>query len=547
MARLHKLLPCASVAIVALLFTNSRLTGQSPAPFDGSGRSFSIYTAGARLPAELVRMDSMLSVGDLDIQSAQDDTMLPGRVHERLKQMHRGVPVFGGQLVRQMDGRSIISLSGRLYDNISIDVTPQISAGEAVDAALQHSGAGANLHGEATLGVLPVVGESYKLVYRMEIRSDWDVRDVAVDARSGEIVASRSLIEPVSSTGQGTGVLGDLKKMSVEATAGASTFRAQDTPRPAPAFTLDFRGSVSRLNSFLAIGALFNSDVATTGSDNVWKDAPIVDAHVYQGWVYDYYFKRYGRHGIDDHNLEIDGIVHPLDRSQATRQPPDIVGQFINNAFFCCDGLMLYGDGDGRTFTYFAGALDVVGHEMSHGVTQYSADLIYQDESGALNEAFSDIMGASIEYFYQPQGSGPNKSDWLIGEDITLTSPGYIRSLNNPNAVGDPDHYSLRKFLGTDTDNGGVHFNMTIATHAFYLAVAGGRNRVSGITVTGVGLNNIDRMEKIFYRGWVFLLGPNAKFADARAATLQAATDLYGASSNERAQVLAAWTAVGVN
>jgi thermolysin len=316
--------------------------------------------------------------------------------------------------------------------------------------------------------------------------------------------------------------------------------------RPASAFTLDFRGSVSRLNSFLANGFLFNSDIATD-SDNVWTDTPTVDAHVYQGWVYDYYFKRHGRRGLDDHNLEIDGIVHPIDRSQAGRQPSDIVGTFINNAFFCCDGLMVYGDGDGRNFTYMAGALDVVGHEMSHGVTQYSSNLTYQDESGALNEAFSDIMGASIEFFFQPAGSGPNKADWLIAEDVTLSFPGYIRSLNNPIAVGHPDHYSLRRFLGTSTDNGGVHFNMTIATHAFYLAVAGGRNRVSGISVTGVGINNIERMEKIFYRGWVFLMTANSKFTDARAATLQAASDLYGAGSNERAQVQAAWDAVGVN
>jgi thermolysin len=332
--------------------------------------------------------------------------------------------------------------------------------------------------------------------------------------------------------------------MSVNSTT--STFQAIDGLRPASAFTLDFRGAVSRLNNFLASGLLFNSDIATD-SDNVWTDTPTVDAHNYQGWVYDYYFKRHGRHGLDDHNLEIDGIVHPLDRSQANRQPTDIVNTFINNAFFCCDGLMLYGDGDGRNYTYFAGALDVVGHEMSHGVTQYSANLTYQDEPGALNEAFSDIMGASIEYFYQPRGVGPNKADWLIAEDITLSFPGYIRSLNNPNAIGDPDHYSLRRFIGTDTDNGGVHFNMTIATNAFYLAVEGGRNRVSGITVTGVGLSNIERMEKIFYRGWVFLMTANSRFTDARQATLQAASDLYGSGSNERAQVAAAWNAVGVN
>jgi len=531
----------AAACAAVLLLSISPLTGQSQPPAE-RGRSFAIHSSGAALPAELGRMDVMLSDGGLDIASSQADTMISGRVHERLKQIYRGLPVFGSQVVRQVDGRAIMSLSGRLYDNITIDVTPRISAEAAADTAVANAGDGANVRREPVLGILPVEGESYKLAYRVQVRSPWDVREIGVDALTGAVVYSRSLIEHVSVVGQGTGVLGDNKKMSVNSTT--SSFEAVDRLRPATAFTMDFRGNITRLNRFLADGLLFNSDIATD-SDNVWTDTATVDAHVYQGLVYDYYFKRHGRHGMDDHNLEVDGIAHPLDRSQASRQTPEIVDTFINNAFFCCDGLVMYGDGDGKNYTYFAGALDVVAHEMSHGVTQYSSDLIYQDESGALNEAFSDIMGASIEFFYDGKMSKP--ADWLIAEDITLSPPGYIRSLNNPSAIGDPDHYSLRKFLGTTSDDGGVHYNMTIATHAFYLAVAGGRNRISGITVTGVGLSNIERMEKIFYRAWVFLLTPNARFTDARAATLQAASDLYGAGSNERAQVLAAWNAVGVN
>ena len=249
--------------------------------------------------------------------------------------------------------------------------------------------------------------------------------------------------------------------------------------------------------------------------------------------------------------VDYGSVVKIYSSSQIEEQrrysPPDVVNIYINNAFFCCDGVMLYGDGDGRTYTYLAGGLDVVAHEMSHGVTEFSSNLVYQDESGALNEAFSDIMGAATEFFYQPVGTGQEKADWLIGEDVVIRFPGYLRSLSNPNAVFDPDHYSLLRFIGTDVDNGGVHYNMTIVTHAFYLAVAGGRNRVSNQTVTGVGMANIERMEKIFYRAWVLLMGPTSKFTDARAATLQAASDLYGASSNERTQVAAAWSAVGVN
>jgi len=540
MTRRDTIVSCAAASAAALLLSTSPLKSQTQVPSE-NGRSFAIHAAGTALPAARGVMDAMLGNGTLDIGATQQDTMIRGRVHERLKQMYQGLPVFGSELVRQMDGRSIVSLSGRLYDNITIDVTPQISSERAEEVAIEAVGNGANVRRQAVLGILPVQGESYKLAYRMQVRSDWDVREVAVDALTGDIIYSRSLLERTNIIGKGTGVLGDTRKMSVNSTA--SGYEAVDGMRPAKTFTLDFRGSVSRLNSFLSSGLLFNSDIATD-SDDVWTDPAVVDAHAYQGFVYDYYYKVQGRNGIDDHNLEIDGITHPLDRSQAFRQPSTFVDMYINNAFFCCDGLMMYGDGDGRNFTYFAGALDVVGHEMSHGVTQYSANLTYQDEPGALNEAFSDIMGASIE-FYEPSHAA--KANWLIGEDITLTAPGYIRSLNNPIAIGDPDHYSLERFIGTDTDNGGVHFNMTIATHAFYLAVVGGRNRVSQINVTGVGIGNIQRMEKVFYRAFVFLMTANSKFTDARAATLQAATDLYGASSNERVQVQAAWNAVGVN
>jgi bacillolysin len=152
-----------------------------------------------------------------------------------------------------------------------------------------------------------------------------------------------------------------------------------------------------------------------------------------------------------------------------------------------------------------------------------------------------------MEFFFQPAGTGSARADWQIAEDVVLLPPGFLRSLSNPMAVGDPDHYSLRQFIGTDNDEGGVHYNMTIATHAFYLAVNGGQNRVSRVNVTGVGMANIERMERVFYRAFVMLLPPGATFADARRATLQAATDLYGSGSNERTQVAQAWTAVGVN
>jgi thermolysin len=217
-------------------------------------------------------------------------------------------------------------------------------------------------------------------------------------------------------------------------------------------------------------------------------------------------------------------------------------GSSYDNAFW--DGQeMIFGDGDGQLFNRFTISVDVIGHELTHGVTDYSSRLIYRGESGALNEAFSDIMATAIEFFFQPKGDGPMRADYLIGEDVV--TPGGLRSLQDPAAFGDPDHYTKR-YRGT-TDNGGVHTNSTIATHAFYLAVEGGENQTSHLLVEGVGAANHQQIENVFYRAFVQLMPSDATYAVARAATIQAARDLYGADSAVERAVADAWSAVGVN
>ena len=211
---------------------------------------------------------------------------------------------------------------------------------------------------------------------------------------------------------------------------------------------------------------------------------------------------------------------------------------------------MVYGDGlppgvtvGGRSWDYVSGALDIVGHELTHAVISASSDLIYFGESGALNESFADMMGTAIEFFFQPAGNGPLRADYLCGEDVV--SGGGLRSLANPLAYDDPDHYS-RRYLGPD-DNGGVHTNSGIGNQWYYLAIEGGTNRTSGQSVTGVGAANRDQIEKVAYRAFTQLLAPNANYAAARAATIQAARDLYGANSNAERAVTQSWNAVGVN
>ena len=266
-----------------------------------------------------------------------------------------------------------------------------------------------------------------------------------------------------------------------------------------------------------------------------------MDAHAYAGWTYDYYFKRHGRRGIDGRDLAVRSVTHFVPRSF----------EFANAFWDPFSNAMFYGDGD-REFAAFSGALDVVAHELTHGVTQYTWDGIYEGESGALNEAFSDIMGTGAEFFHQAAGAGRLQADYFLGEDLTFRFDPprtAVRSMENPAlfcsaSLGqcDPDHYS-RRYRGT-ADSGGVHHNSGIANQAFYLLAEGGVNRTSGRRVDGLGAGGREKAERIFYRGFTAYLTPSATFRDARAATIRAARDLYGEA--DAAQVAIAWSAVGV-
>jgi len=303
--------------------------------------------------------------------------------------------------------------------------------------------------------------------------------------------------------------------------------------------TLDF------LNGLISLGP---SDLASD-SDDVWTDVAAVDAHAYTGYVYDYYFKRFGRRGLDNNNFRVLSLVHMVARQNVFFAPDDVL-DFYLNAAYVGDGVMIYGEGlppnvtvGGLHVNYFSGALDIVGHELTHGVTDFTSQLIYENESGALNESFSDMMGTAIEFYFQPPGSGLMRADYLIGEDVI--TPGGIRSMANPAPYGQPDHYSKR--VTTTDDNGGVHTNSGIGNQAYYLAIEGGTNRTSGLAVQGVGQANRDQIEKVMYRGFTQLMPANATYSVARSVTIQAARDLYGAGSAAERAITQAWTAVGVN
>jgi bacillolysin len=367
-----------------------------------------------------------------------------------------------------------------------------------------------------------------------------------VDAASGTVLLEYSNLKTQqASAGRGTGVLGDSKALSLSPAAG--TYAAVDQRRPATITTFDLRGDVERtadvVSGTLALGS---SDVASAASP-VWTDGAVVDAHAYVAATYDYYLQRFGRRGLDGHDMPIATIVHPV-RRQDWSVLQSHCGLYFTNAFW--NGrLIVFGEGlppgvtvDGRSWNSTSAAIDIVAHEVTHAVIDFSSELIYRYESGALNEAFSDIMATAVEFFFQPAGSGPMQADYLVGEDAV--SGGGLRSLANPAIHGNPDHDN-RRDTGA-ADNGGVRTNSTIVGHGYYLAIEGGTNRTSGLSVAGVGREHREQIEKAFYRAFVYLLPSSATFSTARTATTQAARDLYGADSAAERAIVQAWAAVGV-
>jgi Zn-dependent metalloprotease len=245
--------------------------------------------------------------------------------------------------------------------------------------------------------------------------------------------------------------------------------------------------------------------------------------------TYDFYLEKFGRNSFDD---EGGAIVSYADW---------IEGDDRNNAMWS-GSFAVYGAGDGLIRGSF-GTVDVVGHEITHGVTDHSARLIYRGESGALNESFSDIFGVAVEFYAE----GIDKGDWQNGEDI-FNGSGAIRSLEDPNVFSDPDTYFGDYWFDTDIglDNGGVHINSGVQNHWFYLLTQGGTGENDDgflYQVTGIGLEDASA---IAYRNLTHYLLPDSKYVDAAYYSIRSAGDLFGEASQQVQSTRSAWEAVGI-
>ncbi|HDK7137187.1 TPA: M4 family metallopeptidase [Clostridium botulinum] len=257
------------------------------------------------------------------------------------------------------------------------------------------------------------------------------------------------------------------------------------------------------------------SELISNYNNNFIADNQVnsVDAYVNTNKTYDYYKNKLNRNSIDNKGMNINGFVH--------------VGRNYGNAFWYgpYDG-MFFGDGDGVYFSSLAKSLDVVGHELSHGVTNKESNLKYENESGALNESFSDIMGVAVE--------GKN---FVLGEDCWVAG-GVMRDMENPSRGGQPAHMKDYKYKPMNDDNGGVHTNSGIINHAAYLVA-------DGIEKTGAK-NSKDIMGKIFYTANCYKWDETTNFAKCRNDVVQVTKELYGENSNYVKIVEKAFDQVGI-
>ena len=475
------------------------------------------------------RMDARIAQGELRLTLAQTEDDL-GLLHERYDQYYRGVRVWGAQVIRHERHGEVYLINGTTQEGIAVDVNPTLSPADAEGNARATLPPGDySLLGEPELVIFP--GESaFHLAYFVFLSQPLHDMFVFVDAHSGRILFRYNNLQTVETPqiGVGTGTFGDTKKMSTTRMDDGK-YWTKDLMRPAVLSTATAN-----------YGTSYTTAWYLTDDDNNWtSDRTVVDAHAQLGYVYDYFYRVHGRKGLDNNNQANVLVVH--------------FGSKYQNAFFTYSNEWLF-FGDNATGKHsYAAALDVIAHEFAHGVNYHTCNQTYWGEPGALNEAFSDIMGVSCEFFIQTAGTGFGKAEWWVMEDTEATCTP-VRNLADPYSqiwypslgLRYPDHWNRRftpAYLG-GYDNDGVHINMTIATHWYYLLAAGGTNRYSGISVSGIGFADAQR---IAYRAWTYYMGPSSTFAGARSATYQAAVDLFGGSSTQAQRVALAWDAVGVH
>ncbi|MFN0203603.1 MAG: M4 family metallopeptidase, partial [Bacteroidia bacterium] len=449
-----------------------------------------------------------------------------GFTHFRLQQLYKGVPVKHGiYLLHTQDGK-ITSMNGDIYEVNSLNTQPSLSEMAAFQQAKAYVNAQTyrwEVENEnRPQGQLVIVANKgkyesgdFRLAYQFDI---YGVKPLSrayiyVDARTGEIVHTENRLHTADTPATAVTKYSGTQNMTTDSFSGG--YRLREAAR----------SGIQTMN--MQKGTSYTAAVDFTDSDNNWNnvnanwDHAAPDAHWASEHTYDFFYNHYNRNSIDDQGMQILCYMH-----------------YDNNYFnaFWDGQRMTIGDGSGSGNVL--SAIDIIGHEMTHGVTEFSAGLVYQDEPGGLNESFSDIFGTAIEF-----EAKPTTASWAIGSDIGTT----LRSMSNPKQYQDPDTYQGQYWIAAGgPDNGGVHTNSGVQNHWYYLVSVGGtgtNDQNEAYNVTGIGQT---KAAAISYRNLTTYLTANSDYADARQGAIQAAADLYGVCTPEVITTTKAWYAVGV-
>ncbi|UOQ66433.1 M4 family metallopeptidase [Hymenobacter volaticus] len=495
------------------------------------------------------------------LQLKAEDQMLHSRtetdgmgfVHEKYNQYYKGIKVEHAAYTLHAKQGNVESMSGQIERIEGLKTSPAMDAATALRYALAFVGATQYMWDDAVEEAgLKQMENDPTATYRPQgelviVRNDrnpnpglhgkptlaWKFNVYAkapisrayiyVDAETGEIVLQDAIIKHVAATGTVATKYSGTQSSATSTTTGGYYLR--EATRGLGIETYNCKKGSSYTTAVDFVDADNNwTEYANTNFDNA-----ALDAHWGAQAVYDYWKNVHARNSYNNAGAKIRSYVHFDDT------PGD--GKGYENAYWN-GSVMTYGDG----YTRFdpLTSLDVCAHEIGHAVCSSTANLTYSNESGALNEGFSDIWGAAVEYY-----KAPNKATWLIGEDIDKVRPA-LRSMSDPNAEGQPDTYKGTNWYAGTGDNGGVHTNSGVLNHWFYILSVGktGTNDIgSSFSVTGIG---IDAAAKIAYRTESVYLTSSSNYAAARTYSIQAATDLYGAGSTQVTAVTNAWYAVGV-
>jgi Zn-dependent metalloprotease len=486
---------------------------------------------------------------DLKLYSTEKDEF--GYIHYRFYQTFDDIPIENSMLIAHVKNGKLISISASIVIDFDYSLmkrpASQISEKTAIEKALKYVGASKymwqNLErellykqqlnsSEATYyptakriwyneGV-NLNPKKLKLSYKIDVYSEIPKSRAFyfLDVSTGAIIGKKNRIYTSDTTGTANTLYNGIKIIHSDKIS-SNSYKLRDYSRGNGIITLRDTG--------------FGGTNYTSSTSNWSLGLPnrnALDAHWGVEMTYDFYKSKFQRNSIDNKGLMLINYVNNVDSS------------YKNNSFWDASsinyGTMNYGvlpDSSNRGIT----SIDVTGHELTHGVTEYTCNLNYFDESGAINESISDIMGKSVQFWAKP-----NDTNWLIGNDFGGFGAGVNRDMSNPKAFDDPDTYKAQNWYEGEDISHMVHTNSGVGNFMFYLLVNGGsgiNDLNNSYNVQKIGLGKAD---SIIYRSQTVYLVPTSNYPNWRTVCIQAASDLFGANSNEVQQVKNAFFAVGI-